>query len=104
MVLSSKLGLFFARDLKRESNADQCVGSRFLQLPRPWCFNTFMRLITAHRILIATSVIFFFGFSYWQLARYLQSGDIWALLQAIGYFLAAIGFGFYFVNIKRWYR
>jgi hypothetical protein len=76
----------------------------FLQLPRPWCFNTPMRLITAHRILIATSVIFFFGFSYWQLARYLQSGDIWALLQAIGYFLAAIGFGFYLVNIKRWYR
>jgi hypothetical protein len=63
-----------------------------------------MRLITAHRILIATSVIFFFGFSYWQLARYLQSGDIWALVQAIGYFLAAIGFGFYLVNIKRWYR
>jgi drug/metabolite transporter (DMT)-like permease len=63
-----------------------------------------MRLITAHRILIATSVIFFFGFSFWQLARYLQSGDGWALLQALGYFCAAIGFGLYFVNIKRWYR
>jgi hypothetical protein len=64
----------------------------------------FMRLITAHRILIATSVVFFFGFSYWQLARYLQSGDGWALLQAVVYLLAAIVFGVYFVNIKKWYR
>jgi hypothetical protein len=63
-----------------------------------------MRLITAHRILIATSIIFFFGFSFWQLSRYLQSGDGWALLQAVGYFLAAIAFAAYFVNIKRWYR
>jgi hypothetical protein len=63
-----------------------------------------MRLITAHRILIATSVVFFYGFSFWQLARYLQSGDVWALLQAIGYFFAASGFAVYFVNIKKWYR
>jgi drug/metabolite transporter (DMT)-like permease len=63
-----------------------------------------MRLITAHRILIATSIFFFFGFSFWQLSRYLQSGDAWALLQAVGYFLAAIAFAVYFVNIKRWNR
>jgi 5-methylcytosine-specific restriction enzyme A len=63
-----------------------------------------MRLITAHRILIATSIIFFFGFSFWQLSRHLQSGDGWALFQAAGYFLAAIGFAIYFMNIKRWYR
>jgi hypothetical protein len=75
-----------------------------LQLLRPWCFTTPMRLITAHRILIATSIIFFFGFSFWQLSRHLQSGDGWALFQAAGYFLAAIGFAIYFMNIKRWYR
>jgi hypothetical protein len=63
-----------------------------------------MRLITAHRILIATSIVFFFGFSFWQLSRYLQSADGWALLQAAGYFLAAIAFEVYFVNIKRLYR
>jgi hypothetical protein len=63
-----------------------------------------MRLITAHRILIATSIIFFFGFSIWQLSRYLQSGDGWALFQTAGYFLAAIGFAVYFMNIKRWYK
>jgi hypothetical protein len=62
-----------------------------------------MRLITAHRILIATSTIFFFGFSFWQLSRYLQSGDGWAFVQAAGYFLAAIAFAVYFANIKRWY-
>lgn len=75
-----------------------------MQLPRAWCFTNTMRLITAHRILIATSIIFFFGFSFWQLSRYLQSGDGWALLQAAGYFLAAIAFAVYFVNIKRLYR
>jgi hypothetical protein len=75
-----------------------------LQLLRAWCFTNPMRLITAHRILIATSIIFFFGFSFWQLSRYLQSADGWALFQAAGYFLAAIGFAVYFMNIKRWYR
>jgi hypothetical protein len=64
----------------------------------------FMRLITAHRILIATSIVFFFGFSFWQLSRYLQSAEGWALLQAAGYFLAAIAFAVYLVNLKRWYR
>jgi len=60
-----------------------------------------MRLITAHRILIATSVVFFFGFSFWQFSRYLESGDGWALLQGICYFLVALGFGIYFMSIKK---
>ena len=76
----------------------------FLALAATLVFESFMRLITAHRILIATSVVFFFGFSFWQLARYLRLADGWALLQAIGYFLAATGFAVYFVKIKKWYR
>jgi hypothetical protein len=76
----------------------------FLALAATLVFESFMRLITAHRILIATSVVFFFGFSFWQLARYLRLADAWALLQAIGYFLVAIGFAVYFVKIKKWYR
>jgi hypothetical protein len=61
-----------------------------------------MKLITAHRILIATSVVFFFGFSLWQLGRYLELRDGWALLQAFGYFSIAVGFGFYFFKIKKY--
>ena len=80
------------------------VSVDFLAVVASLVFQLFMRLITVHRILIATSIIFFFGFSFWQLSRYLKSGDFWALLQAAGYFLAAIAFGIYFVNIKRWYR
>jgi len=75
-----------------------------LQLSKAWCLTSSMRLITAHRILIATSVIFFVGFSFWQFARYLQSGDGWALVGAAGYFLASIVLAIYFVNIKRLYR
>lgn len=62
-----------------------------------------MRLITAHRILIAASVIFFCGFSLWQLNRYLAAADPWALLQAAVYFLVAAGLALYFRNIRKWY-
>jgi len=62
-----------------------------------------MRLVTAHRILIAASVVFFLGFSIWQLSRYFVSGDGWGLIQGIIYFLVAGGFAMYFVNIKKWY-
>ncbi|MEX0805239.1 MAG: hypothetical protein WD688_18240 [Candidatus Binatia bacterium] len=78
-------------------------GFIFLALIRQLMFQWSMRLITAHRILIATSVVFFFGFSFWQFSRYLESGDGWALLQGSGYFLVALGFGIYFMRIKKRY-
>lgn len=62
-----------------------------------------MRLITAHRILIAVSVVFFFGFSLWQFNRYMMAGDGWALLQFAAYFLVAAGLGLYFRKIRKWY-
>ncbi|HSF32218.1 MAG TPA: hypothetical protein VLK82_17320 [Candidatus Tectomicrobia bacterium] len=54
-----------------------------------------VRLTTAHKILIATAVLFFFGYGLWELRRYSQVADAGALLRAIGSMLGAIGLGLY---------
>ena len=63
-----------------------------------------MRLITAHRILISTSVVFFVFFSLWELRNYLQDGDAWTAFRSALYLLIGIGFGIYLMNLKRWYK
>ena len=62
-----------------------------------------MRLMTAHKILISTAVVFFVFFGFWEFGNY-GNGDAWALLRGGLYFIVAIGFGVYFKNLKRWYK
>jgi len=62
-----------------------------------------MRLITAHKILITTAVVFFIFFASWEF-RHFANGDGWALYRSGLYFIVAIGFGVYLKNLKRWYK
>jgi hypothetical protein len=63
-----------------------------------------MTLLTAHKILISTAVVFFFGFSFWEFKNYLDTADRWSMLGAGFYLLVAVGFGVYFKSLKRWAR
>jgi hypothetical protein len=61
-----------------------------------------MKLITAHKILISSAIVFFVFFALWELRNH---GDgIWAIGRAVLYVLVAIGFAIYFKNLKRWYK
>jgi hypothetical protein len=62
------------------------------------------RLILAHKILIATAVIFFFFLSAWEYRHYMRTEDAAAVLRAILYLLVGLGFAIYFANIRRWYK
>jgi hypothetical protein len=62
------------------------------------------RLITAHKILIVTAVIFFIFFALWEYRNFLQTNNGWALFRAALYVLVAIGFGVYFKKLKQWYK
>ena len=42
-----------------------------------------MKLITAHKILISTAVVFFLFFTLWELRNYSNSGETWAALRAV---------------------
>jgi len=61
-------------------------------------------LLIAHRILISSAVIFFIFFALWELRNYSDANDSWALFRSVLYFLVAIGFGVYLMNLKRWYK
>jgi hypothetical protein len=63
-----------------------------------------MRLITAHKILIGSATVFFIFFALWELNRYANSNDTWAMARSLLYLLIAFGFGIYFKNLKRWYN
>jgi cell division protein FtsW (lipid II flippase) len=63
-----------------------------------------MKLITAHKVLIVSATIFFVFFAAWELNRYSNSDDIWAMARSALYLLVALGFGIYLKNLKRWYR
>jgi hypothetical protein len=63
-----------------------------------------MKLITAHKILIASAIIFFVFFAWWEARNYAQTAAGWAAVRAILYLLVAVGFGVYFKNLKRFYK
>jgi hypothetical protein len=63
-----------------------------------------MKLLTAHKILIGTAVVFFLFFALWESRGYYQRNDGWAVFRAALYLVVAIGFGIYFKNLKRWYK
>ncbi|MBI4523137.1 MAG: hypothetical protein HY695_04905 [Deltaproteobacteria bacterium] len=63
-----------------------------------------MTLLTAHRILISTAVVFFFGFSLWELRNFLNTGDLWASFRGCLYLLVSLGFAIYLKSLKRWVK
>lgn len=63
-----------------------------------------MTLLTAHKILISTAVVFFFGFSFWELNNYLSSGDPWAAVRSFLYLLVSVGFALYLKFMKLWLK
>jgi hypothetical protein len=63
-----------------------------------------MKLITAHRILIASASVFFSFFALWELRHYAAGGEPWAVARSALYFLISLGFGVYLKNLHRWYK
>ena len=63
-----------------------------------------MRLITAHRILIGSSVVFFLFFALWELRNYFDTNNGWAIFRGLLYLMVSVGFAIYLNNLKRWYK
>lgn len=63
-----------------------------------------MRLLTAHKILITTAVVFFCGFAAWEFKNYLETANRWSMLGAAFYLLVAVGFAVYLASLKKWVR
>lgn len=63
-----------------------------------------MKLITAHKILIASATIFFVFFALWEWRNYAATGQDWAAFRSGLYLLVAVGFGIYLKNLKRLYK
>ena len=62
-----------------------------------------MRLITAHRILIAAAIAFFLFYASVQLRRHLASGEVGALAQtAVSVIVAGLLVLYYRGLAKRW--
>lgn len=59
-----------------------------------------MRIKTAHKILIASTIAFFFFFGIWKVRDYAASGSLWALGGALVSALVAVGFGIYYRSLK----
>lgn len=59
-----------------------------------------MRLMTAHKILIGTSIVFFIFFSGWELTNFFGAGGGWALARSVLYLGVAVGFAVYFRTLK----
>jgi hypothetical protein len=60
-----------------------------------------MKLLTAHKILISSAVVFFAFFAFWEFAN---SADSWAVWRGCLYLVIALGFAMYLANLKRWYK
>jgi len=62
-----------------------------------------MKILTAHKILISSAVVFFVFFAFWEY-RNSANGDGWAVWRSGLYLTVALGFGVYLKNLKRWYK
>jgi len=62
-----------------------------------------MKLLTAHKILISSAVVFFVFFAFWEF-RNNAAGDGWAGWRGWLYVVVALGFAVYLRNLKRWYK
>ncbi len=63
-----------------------------------------MRLITAHRILIAAGIAFFVFYAAFQLRLWARSGDPASLAQVVVAAAVAVGLVLYYRTLRRWGR
>jgi hypothetical protein len=63
-----------------------------------------MKLITAHKILIASATVFFVFFALWEARNYAVSEESWAAVRSALYLGIAVGFAIYFKNLGRLYK
>jgi hypothetical protein len=61
-----------------------------------------VRLITAHRILIAAGIVFFAFYAGWRLRRYLGRETTADLLQSIVAGAVTVGLVLYYRTLGRW--
>ena len=54
-----------------------------------------MSIVTAHKILITTSIIFFLFYAGWEIRNYPDPGGVWALVRGIISAVAACGLAIY---------
>ena len=62
-----------------------------------------MKLITAHKILIGSAVVFFVFFAFREYRNF-TGGDGWAAGRGVLSLIVALGFAIYLKNLKRWYK
>ncbi len=60
-----------------------------------------MLLITFHRILIGTAVVFGVGFAVWEFLTYRRTGAVENLLIGVGAAVISVALGYYLKNLKR---
>lgn len=60
-----------------------------------------MRVMTAHKILIATATAFFAFYAVWEFRNYSRSGDAWALPRALAAVAVAVALGAYLAYLFR---
>ncbi len=60
-----------------------------------------MRIMTAHKILIATAAAFFLFYAGWEMVRSLRTGDMWGMPRGLVALAVGIGLGLYFRYLAR---
>lgn len=63
-----------------------------------------MKLITAHRILIAAAIAFFLLYAALNLRHYMAGGSSAMLVQSLGSAAVALGLVVYFRSLRGWGR
>jgi hypothetical protein len=60
-----------------------------------------MTLLTAHKILIGTSAVFFVFLSGWEFNNYFSGDGVWTLARGTVYLGIGIGFAIYFRSLRK---
>jgi len=63
-----------------------------------------VRLITAHRILIGSGIVFFLFYAGWRVRHYLDGGPASDLVQSLVAAAIAVGLVLYYRTLRRWGR
>lgn len=58
-------------------------------------------MISFHRVLIGTAIVFCAGFSLWAFLAYRAAGGIVPLVLAVSFAIATLGLSYYLKNLKR---
>jgi len=61
-------------------------------------------VITFHRLLISTAIVFCLTISIWLFLSYRRGGDIFLLVLSVTFFVAAIALSYYLRNLDRFLR